>query len=270
MKRQRFHNVNQSQINPGTSDLSNLTPRTCVSILVDWSCSMEPSAAALTQATRDFHVALDQDWATRDGVEIGFFNFASDIVGQDFAPPSYYLRHGAPRNTCGFTSLGMALDTVLDLNQQRRELLRNAGIGVRRSLMVLLSDGMSTDCTRHACARIQALQAQNEFELLPLAVEDSHQEILERVFQVNARLLKNFDFSKFFRHLALAVSQSSRSQLGHEPQIGELLIQQQRQDERMERFEVRQISAPEVRRLPSVPPRTLPPPSTHNSAEDRT
>ncbi|MCA9196649.1 MAG: VWA domain-containing protein [Planctomycetales bacterium] len=220
----------------GKTDLANLAPRTTVSILVDCSMSMEPHVPKLHLASQEFLKALDGSWVTRDTVEIGFYHFATNIIGQDLTPAYHYLNHALPESISGITNLGHALEVVLDLRKRRSEILREAGIGLRPGVLVLLSDGEVTDDVNKSLKRLDQLRQEQRFEILPIAVHPSHAETLQHLFQTQVVRLEEFDFSQFFRNLAGAISISSQSQLGHEPNIQLLIEQQDRQAKRMVRF----------------------------------
>ncbi|MEZ6119996.1 MAG: hypothetical protein R3C28_25970 [Pirellulaceae bacterium] len=173
---------------------------------------------------------------TRDAVEIGYYHFATYIKGQDFAPAAHYMQRGLPVVTSGYTNLGHTINTVLDRFEQRVDLLRRNGIGVRPGVMVLLTDGEATDCLDDPVARLVRMQRDERFEVLPIAVDPEHAGTLQRVFHTPAICLDQFDFAQFFRSLAGAISVSSQSQLGYEPSVPLLIEQQTQQAQRMVRF----------------------------------
>jgi uncharacterized protein YegL len=119
----------------------------------------------------------------------------------------------------GGTALGEAVNRSLDLVVGRQAEAKEAGIPVRHSFVLVLTDGADNsgrpDLVETAARRVKELEAAGGFTFLPVGIQDAD---LERLAVFSARRrplrLKGQRFAELFNWLYRSVRDLSRSQPG--------------------------------------------------------
>ncbi len=169
---------------------------------------------------------MERNTAARRCVEVGLIAFSTEILVQDFAPPTWLLKHGRPkRPQTGMTNLGQSLGVAMDMFEHRLKLLSDHNGVQRKPILLTVTDGEGNDPMGAALERLHAAQ-QDGLEVMSIAVSPGHKMKLARLFGGRPFDLEEFSFAEFFRFLAASLSVYSMSQPGLEPKLNEVMASQ--------------------------------------------
>lgn len=115
----------------------------------------------------------------------------------------------------GRTSTGKAIEVALDALEERKKEIRENGIELYRPIVILLSDGLSTDDIKKSVKRVQEGESKKKFTFFAIAVEGADLEQLGKFSENRPALqLKETNFSEFFQWLSASAASVSASQPG--------------------------------------------------------
>lgn len=193
----------------------------CV-LLLDTSASMHgPAIDRLNEALRDFGPQCAADDALRRGLDIAVVSFNSEVnVLQDFTPVSQLEIPTLEAE--GQTHMGLALNTAMDLLEQRKAQYREIGIPYHRAWIFMISDGAPNDDWGPARQRLLDMQEQNKLELWAVGVPGYDQEILKSLTKRVIELDTGLQFAPLFQWLPNSLSKKSQSAPGESVKYDDL------------------------------------------------
>lgn len=158
-------------------------PHSVLSILIDTSGSMESSEKnnPIKQVNDWFeNTAFDnQKYDVIDVAVVGFSYNA--YVLHPFSPLSklqpFTLNAGGP------TAMGEGLNMAIELIKERTRLYLDLGVPLYRPVILLLTDGMSTDDLSNAIQRINDLEKKKKLQMWAAGIVGSNCEELKRITQ---------------------------------------------------------------------------------------
>jgi len=142
-------------------------------------------------------------------VELSIVSFGPVETKMRFTPAqSFYPPH---LEAIGATPMGEAIETGLSLLQDRKNDCRANGIGFHRPLVLLITDGASTDSVYEAKRLIHTGEDQKEFMFYPVGFEGANMAQLAELSVRTPLELKGLAFPELFRWLSLSLGALSRS-----------------------------------------------------------
>lgn len=200
----------------GTDDFaSNPEPRCPVVLLLDTSGSMGGiPIQELNAGVKLFRDELLADALASKRVEIAIVGFGPVQVIQDFVTVDYFnppvLRAEAD------TPMGAAIETALDLLQNRKDTYKSNGIAYYRPWIFLITDGSPTDYWQTAARKVQDGEANKSFAFFSIGVEEARLDILAQISTRQPLKLKELRFRDLFQWLSSSLKSVSRSIPGDE------------------------------------------------------
>lgn len=186
----------------------------CV-LLLDVSGSMQSNQAIdrLNEAVVRFRLQCCADDALLRGLDIAVVTFASDVhIVQEFTPVD---KMEVPRLTAeGQTSMGLALQTALDLLDRRRQQYQEIGVPAHRPWIFMISDGAPNDDWAPAFERVRDLQEREKVELWAVGVPGYDREILTSLTRRVIELDEELQFAPLLEWLSSSLSRKSASNPG--------------------------------------------------------
>lgn len=114
----------------------------------------------------------------------------------------------------GLTSTGAALNTAMDVLEERKNTYKNNGVQYYRPLLLLISDGLSTDSLDEASKRLKEYTETKKLTFMPIGVEGADLDQLTSITGKRALMLKELAFEELFQWLSASISSVSASQVG--------------------------------------------------------
>jgi len=113
----------------------------------------------------------------------------------------------------GKTPLGESVELGLNMLESRKRLYKQAGIQYHKPIMIILTDGESTDCINRATRRTKSLIASNKLSVYPIGIgNDINLKELQRfVFKPIAKHIGIKDLPKLFQWIGESVSKITES-----------------------------------------------------------
>ncbi|ULH17299.1 VWA domain-containing protein (plasmid) [Deinococcus sp. KNUC1210] len=189
----------------------NPEPRCPVLLLVDTSGSMSGAAIAeLNEGLQTFRRELGADDLAMKRCEIAVVTFGpvrtvSEFTSaEQFVPPTL--------QAAGNTPMGAAITHGLGLLRQRKELIRQNGIGMYRPWVFLITDGAPTDSWQAAAEAVRRGEEAKSFAFFAVGVKGADMGILSQLSVREPLRLDGLKFREMFVWLSAslrAVSQST-------------------------------------------------------------
>ena len=188
-----------------------------VLLVLDTSSSMEYSGRiqAMRRGLAKLHEMLNSDDVARVTAEIAVLTFDSEIkLVHDFAlPPAFAVPEFVGR---GQTFMGRAIIEGLDIIEQRKKYLREAGNPYLRPIMMLLTDGNPEGeppgVLEQATAKIRDHQAKRRLRVWPICVgEDIDPRQLSTITGTDALRLDETKWMELFIWVSSGLKSASRS-----------------------------------------------------------
>lgn len=199
----------------GIFDPSNAEPRCACVLVLDTSGSMDGAPIEqLNAGLQQFYADVLRDPMARVRVEVAVITFGPVQVMQAFAPVDQcaveHLTAG------GSTPLGAALDTALDVLEQRKLLYKQSGIPYYRPWVFLITDGIpdDEDPWPEAAHRIKTLEAAKGVSFFAVGVDEADMEVLNTLGSRPALRLKGYSFAEMFLWLSDSMRSVSQSNPG--------------------------------------------------------
>jgi uncharacterized protein YegL len=194
----------------GAEFAENPEPRCPCILLLDTSGSMQGDPIReLNLGLTLFKDELVSDKLAAKRVEVCIVTFGPVQVisefqtAEDFYPPVL--------ETTGDTPTGSAIETALNLLQQRKELYRSNGISYFRPWVFLITDGFPTDNWQQAAKLVREGEAQKSFAFFAIGVKEARMDILRQISSREPLQLKGLEFRKMFEWLSTSMRSVSRS-----------------------------------------------------------
>jgi len=210
------------------SDFSDITlaenadPRCPVVLVLDSSSSMnevlpgesESALNALNSGLDTLVSELNKDPLARRRVEISVVSYGSNVTPA--TPFTTVDKLVLPTLVpSGTTSMGAAVNVALDALEARKKEYKAAGIEYYRPWVLLITDGLPTDDTSEAVARVKEAESAKRLSFFAVGVEGADMERLGEFSDVRAPLkLKGVKFDELFVWLSASQSAVSASTPG--------------------------------------------------------
>lgn len=202
--------------------IENPDPRIPVCLVLDVSSSMsgEP-IAELQRGVEAFFEAIAGDEVARTSAEIAVVTFGTDVTTLvEFR--GIEAQEVPQLRAWGSTSMGEAVNTAIDLLEERKAEYRNAGVDYYQPWMVLMSDGYPTDDITEAEARVRELVEERRLTVFPVAIGGADTSVLSRLGGGRPALrLAGLKFGEFFSWLSRSVARVSQSTPGESVKLAE-------------------------------------------------
>jgi uncharacterized protein YegL len=204
------------QIPFGTDDFAeNPEPRCPCVLLLDTSGSMSGQPISeLNAGLVTFKDELVADSLAAKRVEVAIVTFGPVQVvntfqtAASFTPPSLVAS--------GDTPMGSAIETALDLLEQRKGEYRSNGIAFYRPWVFLITDGGPTDGWKNAAGRVQQGEEKKSFAFFAVGVEGARMDVLAQIATRDPLKLQGLRFRDLFQWLSSSMRSVSRSTPGDE------------------------------------------------------
>jgi len=142
-------------------------------------------------------------------VEVCIVTFEPIQVVTEFESAEHFYPPVLEAN--GDTPMGSAIETALQLLQQRKDAYRSNGISMFRPWIFLITDGGPTDNWQNAARLLAEGQAQKSFAFFAVGVEGARMDILNQISPSTALKLKGLAFRSLFQWLSRSMRSVSRS-----------------------------------------------------------
>jgi uncharacterized protein YegL len=194
----------------------NPEPRVPCVLLVDTSTSMHgPKLDELNKGMQIYREALLADSLASKRVEVAVVTFGGRVqrvvefvTADQFTPPRLKAIGGTP--------MGEAIDTGLDMVEQRKDAYRENGIAYYRPWVFLITDGEPNDRWKQVIPRIQAGEASKAFSFFTVGVEGANMQVLSELSVRKPLWLQGLKFRELFTWLSNSQQAVSRSSPGQE------------------------------------------------------
>ena len=189
---------------------ANPDPRCACVLLLDVSGSM--AGKPIAELSEGFDLLLTElrsDPVAARRVELAVVTFGPVDVQFDFGlvsqVPALDLRVG------GNTPMGEAINTALDLLDQRKSTYKSAGIPYYRPWVFLITDGAPTDDWHPAAMRIHDGESKKRFAFFAVGVENADMGTLAQFSNRQPLRLQGLQFRELFVWLSSSLSAVSVS-----------------------------------------------------------
>jgi uncharacterized protein YegL len=223
LRSRRVQKIMQKPQFEGIFDPSNAEPRCACVLVLDTSGSMEGDPIEqLNAGLQQFYAEVARDPVALSRVEVAVVTFGPVHLTQAFAPTDMCAVEHLTAN--GSTPLGAALNTALDVLEQRKSLYKKSGIPYYRPWIFLITDGFPDDDDpwQAAAQRIKALEAKKGLSFFAVGVDEADMDVLNSLGSRPAMRLKGYSFAEMFLWLSdsmRSVSNSDPSGTGPLPKI---------------------------------------------------
>lgn len=203
---------------------SNLEESTLCMFVIDTSGSMrgEP-IQELNRGMREFYEEIKENDKMAQCLEVGIveFNTKVELVQKPALCDEFELKEFCAN---GLTKLCTALDTAIDVVDQRKKWWREQGKSYKRPWIILITDGEPDDGqdVDGIAEKIKEGMNSKHFFFLPLAVQGANMEILKKInLGKDALPLKGKKFSEFFQWLSNSIGKIIEANKGDNINIAE-------------------------------------------------
>jgi len=200
--------------------VENPEPRCLAMLLLDTSYSMRLDGAIqeLNKGIAILKQELERDEVASLRVEVAIVTFGGDKpqLVSDFATVDEFKPPQLTAN--GSTPMGQAIELALDKVEERKQIIRNANLGLYRPWVFLITDGEPTDNWENAAQRVRSGDANKKFAFFAVGVRNANMEILGEIAPLNTPplLLDGLKFKELFLWLSGSLQAVSVSQPGEQ------------------------------------------------------
>jgi uncharacterized protein YegL len=195
--------------------IENPEPRCPCILLLDKSVSM--SGQPITELNRGLTLFKDEliaDDLAAKRVEVAVVSFGPVTVDNAFAGAEQFLPPRlAPE---GDTPMGQAINTALDMLEDRKRLYRANGIAYYRPWVFLITDGGPTDAWQEVARRVREGEEKGAFAFFAIGVQGARMDMLQQISSPSRPPVKldGLRFRDLFQWLSKSLQSVSRSQVG--------------------------------------------------------
>jgi len=166
----------------------------------------------LNVGIRQFRDELFADDMAQKRVEVAIVGFGPVRTLTEFQTPDVF--EPPTLVASGDTPIGEAIDTGLNLLDQRKQTYRNNGVSYYRPWVFLITDGGPTDHWQSAAERVKQGEAANHFSFFAVGVEGARMDVLSQLTTRPPLKLQELRFRDLFKWLSNSLSAVSKSQMG--------------------------------------------------------
>ena len=204
-----FHSSEQVPFG-GAEFAENPEPRCPCILLLDTSGSMQGAPIQeLNNGLVTFKDELMADELAAKRVEVCIVTFGPVQVVTEFESVEHFYPPVLEAN--GDTPMGSAIETALQLLQQRKDAYRSNGISMFRPWIFLMTDGGPTDNWQNAARLLKEGQTQKSFAFFAVGTEDARMDILNQISPGVALKMKGLRYREAFLWLSRSMRSVSRS-----------------------------------------------------------
>ncbi len=204
-----------SQLSFGLAEFAdNPEPRCPVLLLLDNSGSMAgEKIRQLNEGLQEFQRDLAGDALAAKRCEIAVVSFGPVREVTAFTSAEHFQ---APvLRAEGGTPLGEAVTHGLEMLRQRKDLIRQNGVGLYRPWVFLITDGGPTDAWQHAAAAVRQGEDAKSFAFFSVGVAGADMAMLTQLNTARAPVpLKGTNFRDMFQWLSASLKSVSQSTPG--------------------------------------------------------
>jgi uncharacterized protein YegL len=195
--------------------VDNPENRCPVVLLLDTSSSMEGQPIQeLSRGVRVFKEEVLRDTKASLSVEVAIVTFGPVQLTQDFVtidqftPPSLTAQ--------GFTPMGEAIASALDLLEGRKEIYKSNGIQYYRPWIFLITDGAPTDSWQAAAERVRQGESDRKFCFFAVGVAGADMATLSKIAPPERPpvMLNGLEFQPLFVWLSTSMKRVSSGKVG--------------------------------------------------------
>jgi uncharacterized protein YegL len=195
--------------------VDNPEPRCPVILLCDTSGSMAGAPIdALNAGLAAFKEDVHKDEMASLRVEVALVTFGPVRLAQDFVTIDNFTPPKLQAD--GVTPMGEAIESALDLLEDRKETYKNSGIQYYRPWVLLMTDGAPTDYWQNAAHRVRQAEMQRRLLFFAVGVQGADMNTLRQITPPERPplLLNGLDFRSMFQWLSTSMKRVSSSQVG--------------------------------------------------------
>lgn len=202
--------------------IDNPTPRLPVALVLDASSSMsrDDKIGHLNKGIQAFVESILNDDLARYAVELSVLSFGNNgQVDQIVEFASIDAQENKLRRLAltasGNTPMGKAVNTAIDVLEERKKQYKESGVEYYQPWLVLLTDGQPTDSIEVAAKRSDELTSKKKLSFYSVAIGDgANLQTLSRFCSKRAPLrLKGLNFTEFFEWLSQSTRTTSQSSI---------------------------------------------------------
>jgi uncharacterized protein YegL len=215
-----------SQGSGGYEDIrlvENPEPRCACVLLLDVSGSMagEP-IGSLNEGITTFRNELVLDNLASKRVEVAVVTFGNGVkVAQDFVTVDKFQ---PPRlSASGETPMGGAINTALDMIENRKKAYRTNGISYYMPWVFMITDGQPTDMWEQAAKRLQSDVNGKHVTFFAVGVAGANMNVLRQISPRPPVSLQGLRFRDMFIWLSSSMSSIAKSRPGDQVELESIL-----------------------------------------------
>lgn len=194
----------------------NPEPRVPCVLILDTSTSMHgPPIDELNKGLQCYKQELMADPLAAKRVEVAIVTFGGRVTplvefvtAAEFEPPKLQVIGGTP--------MGAAINTALDMIEQRKATYREAGIAYYRPWAFMITDGEPNDHWKPVISRVHDGENSKSFCFFAVGVEGANMEVLGEISVRKPLWLQGTKFRELFSWLSNSQQAVSRSSPGDE------------------------------------------------------
>lgn len=201
---------------PQTEAAYETEPKCLCLLLLDTSGSMAGRRITeLNEGLQRLRQMLLEDGAAAEQIELSVISFGPVETRMGFTPAQAF--YPPLLQASGATPMGEAIAHGLGLLDERKSDYRASGVGFHRPLVLLITDGASTDSIHEARCLIHTGEGNRDFMFYPVGFEGANMAQLAEL-SVRAPLqLKRLGIPELFEWLSSSLGAITRS--SYQPQI---------------------------------------------------
>ena len=186
--------------------------------LLDTSGSMDGEPIrSLNEGLNRFKAEVYKDKQTRDILDVAIIEFNNTHrVVQDFVPVEYM--EAVNLVASGGTCMAPAIETALNMVNDRSKFYRNTGTVPYKPWIILISDGAPTDDINGVIKRIKDMEEKGKVSFRSLGIEGYDPKVLHDLSGPKVMKLAGMDFTSFFGWVNKSMRSVSQSSPHEKPE----------------------------------------------------
>jgi uncharacterized protein YegL len=218
----QMENLEQREFNDPPKIINASESHMALAFLLDTSSSMSGDPIReLNAGLNRFKTEVCKDKQTRDILDVAIIEFNSThSVVQDFVPVEYMEEINLAAS--GGTYLSPAVETALDMVNDRSKFYKNSGSVPYKPWVILISDGAPLDDISGAIKRIKDMEEYGKVSFRSLGVEGYDAKVLHDLSGPKVMKLTGTDFTSFFDWVAKSMRSVSQSSPHEKPEAVKL------------------------------------------------